>query len=138
MGKKSKEQRFCQQPDRDQAGLICGYPLPCPHHTAVIDVSGDKPRIEIPEHAGAAAKHADRLSDVAQALDRSVETMLPDGDYEYSYSPDGRTVVIERHGTPVVVMAADVFRWLRSMTVILFRHQLKYWNRDSRCFVPVE
>lgn len=27
----------CQRPDRDEARLTCGYPLPCPWHTAVID-----------------------------------------------------------------------------------------------------
>ena len=30
----------CQQPDRDCPGLICGYPLPCPHHTVVIETDG--------------------------------------------------------------------------------------------------
>ena len=23
---------MCQAPDRDVPGLVCGYPLPCPHH----------------------------------------------------------------------------------------------------------
>lgn len=23
----------CRQPDRDEPALVCGYPLPCPHHT---------------------------------------------------------------------------------------------------------
>ena len=28
----------CTQPDRDEPRITCGYPLPCPHHTAVIDL----------------------------------------------------------------------------------------------------
>jgi len=31
----------CKSPDRDAPGLECGYPLPCPHHTVVIDASDD-------------------------------------------------------------------------------------------------
>jgi hypothetical protein len=27
----------CNQPDRDEPRIKCGYPLPCPHHTVVID-----------------------------------------------------------------------------------------------------
>lgn len=25
----------CKKPDRDVPALVCGYPLPCPHHTVV-------------------------------------------------------------------------------------------------------
>lgn len=28
---------LCVQPDRHNPHLICGYPLPCPHHTIVMD-----------------------------------------------------------------------------------------------------
>ena len=28
---------ICRRPDRDVPGLACGYPLPCPHHTAIIE-----------------------------------------------------------------------------------------------------
>lgn len=28
----------CKHPDRDEPRLVCGYPMPCPHHTVVIDV----------------------------------------------------------------------------------------------------
>jgi len=27
----------CKQPDRHAPKLVCGYPLPCPHHTVVIE-----------------------------------------------------------------------------------------------------
>lgn len=38
MSKTSGDSRdlTCQQPDRDAPKLTCGYPLPCPWHTAVI------------------------------------------------------------------------------------------------------
>lgn len=28
---------FCDQPDRHEPKLKCGYPLPCPHHTLVVE-----------------------------------------------------------------------------------------------------
>lgn len=31
---------ICQRPDRHEPRLKCGYPLPCPHHTAVVEVAG--------------------------------------------------------------------------------------------------
>lgn len=39
----------CKQPDRDTPKLVCGYPLPCPHHTAVLDL--------------AELEHGERISD---------------------------------------------------------------------------
>lgn len=27
----------CRQPDRDEPRIKCGYPLPCPFHTIVVD-----------------------------------------------------------------------------------------------------
>lgn len=35
----------CNKPDVDVPKLICGYPLPCPHHTYIIE-NGN---VEIPE-----------------------------------------------------------------------------------------
>jgi hypothetical protein len=29
--------RTCTKPDRDEPRLVCGYPLPCPHHTVVLE-----------------------------------------------------------------------------------------------------
>lgn len=34
---------MCKKPDRDVAALVCGYPLPCPHHTIVIEESQLEP-----------------------------------------------------------------------------------------------
>lgn len=38
----------CQRPDRDVPGLVCGHPLPCPYHTAVLDTTGEVPTMTIP------------------------------------------------------------------------------------------
>lgn len=32
---------FCKAPDRHEPKLVCGYPLPCPHHTVFV-VIGEK------------------------------------------------------------------------------------------------
>lgn len=29
---------FCEKPDRDVPGIVCGYPFPCPWHSALIDL----------------------------------------------------------------------------------------------------
>lgn len=39
---------YCKKPDRDVPGIICGYPLPCPYHTAIIHADKDPATIEIP------------------------------------------------------------------------------------------
>ena len=41
-------QQSCQRPDRDAPGILCGHPLPCPYHTAVIDTTGEVPTVTIP------------------------------------------------------------------------------------------
>ncbi len=38
----------CERPDHDVPGIICGHPLPCPYHTATIDVTGEVPTVTIP------------------------------------------------------------------------------------------
>lgn len=39
---------YCKKPDREFPGLICGYPLPCPWHTVIVDLDSDPPTITIP------------------------------------------------------------------------------------------
>ena len=59
----------CQQPDRDQPKLKCGYPLPCPYHTAVLDLESDPPRIVIPITSDTAGKlKLRRVRDIAEAI----------------------------------------------------------------------
>lgn len=37
---------FCNKSDRDVPGTVCGFPIPCPYHTFVVD--GEK--IVYPSH----------------------------------------------------------------------------------------
>lgn len=39
---------YCKQPDRDAPRMRCGYPLPCPWHTATIDVAVQT--VTVPSH----------------------------------------------------------------------------------------
>lgn len=58
----------CQAPDRDVSKLKCGHPLPCPYHTAIIDLSNDPAEVRIPITAKAALRNHHRLEDVAAVL----------------------------------------------------------------------
>jgi len=55
----------CQQPDRDCPNLICGYPLPCPHHTVIMETDGI---VKFPPEFPADAKTLDRVIKVARIL----------------------------------------------------------------------
>jgi hypothetical protein len=54
----------CRAPDRDVPKIVCGYPLPCPHHTAIVDVATDE--VAIPVRIG--AKAAVRVLEIADAM----------------------------------------------------------------------
>jgi len=58
----------CRAPDRDVPSLICGYPLPCPWHTAIIDVSDEPAELRIPITAKAALRARHHLEDIAAIL----------------------------------------------------------------------
>ena len=32
--------KICSVPDRDVPALVCGHPLPCPHHTTIVSFPG--------------------------------------------------------------------------------------------------
>ena len=69
MGRKKKRKDLvCNSPDRDVPGLICGCPLPCPYHTAIIDVSDDIAEVRIPITAKAALRGKHHLEDIAAIL----------------------------------------------------------------------
>ena len=36
-----KSQLLCKRSDRDVLKMVCGYPLPCPHHTYTLEPDGD-------------------------------------------------------------------------------------------------
>ena len=59
---------LCQAPDRDMPKLKCGHPLPCPYHTAIVDVSSDPAEVRIPITARAALRNRHHLEDVAAVL----------------------------------------------------------------------
>ena len=66
--RKRKKDLTCNSPDWQGSGLVCGYPLPCPYHTAIIDVSGDIPELRIPITAKNALKGKHHLEDIAAIL----------------------------------------------------------------------
>ena len=45
--KPKPDRRFCNQPDRHEPRIKCGYPLPCPHHTLVIKVEIKKGKMSV-------------------------------------------------------------------------------------------
>jgi hypothetical protein len=57
----------CQRSDRDQPKLVCGYPLPCPHHTAEIDLGASPPTVTVPATPEGVLA-APRLAQIAHAL----------------------------------------------------------------------
>ena len=63
-----KRQLTCKHPDRDNVKMMCGYPLPCPHHTATINLGENPPTITIPIEADEALLHRDTLADIAEEL----------------------------------------------------------------------
>lgn len=65
---KRKQPLICNAPDKDMPKLKCGYPLPCPHHTAIIDVSDDPAELRIPITAKAALRNRHHLENIAAVL----------------------------------------------------------------------
>jgi len=65
-----KNRLMCCQPDRDAPKMKCGYPLPCPWHTAVIDVSRQPVTVTIPTTARNARKRkaTKALFEIAERL----------------------------------------------------------------------
>lgn len=51
----------CKKPDRDEPRIECGYPLPCPYHTFVIDEVVKVPLLARP-------REVKRVKDIAKAL----------------------------------------------------------------------
>jgi len=58
----------CKHPDRDSPKLLCGYPLPCPWHTVIIDTTAKPPTVTIPITSDVAWNHRARLAEIAEAL----------------------------------------------------------------------
>jgi hypothetical protein len=62
------ERRYCRQPDHDNARLVCGYPLPCPWHTAIVDLGASPPTVTVPTTANLSARTWAMLNTVAQLM----------------------------------------------------------------------
>lgn len=61
--------RTCRHPDRHEPRLMCGYPLPCPHHTAIIHADRDPMTVEIPVTSDVMKSPArERVGALARAL----------------------------------------------------------------------
>jgi len=61
----------CKHPDRDQPKMVCGYPLPCPFHTIVIDATRVRStEVTIPISRSEVLPHAGRLLDIGDAVGR--------------------------------------------------------------------
>lgn len=65
-----KLQGYCDKPDRDVPKIKCGYPLPCPHHTVIVDTTGEAVTVTTPIHSKAEAARG-RLLQVGSAIKRS-------------------------------------------------------------------
>jgi len=57
---------FCKRADRHAPKLVCGYPLPCPHHTLTIDAESNA--TVIPPSARLTPKTRERISQISEAL----------------------------------------------------------------------
>jgi hypothetical protein len=55
----------CTKPDRDVPKVVCGYPIPCPYHTVVIDPAAGE--IVVPIRSGAIGQEK-RLVEIAEAV----------------------------------------------------------------------
>lgn len=56
----------CRHPDRDVPKLVCGYPLPCPWHTVVIDTTENSTEMDVPVQTD--PKAVPRLAEIAFAV----------------------------------------------------------------------
>lgn len=67
-GKAAEGPIMCSRPDIDVPGIKCGYPLPCPRHTAIIDASEDPVMVIVQE---ANLKSIHHLRELAKAIKES-------------------------------------------------------------------
>lgn len=65
---------ICQRPDRDAPGIVCGHPLPCPHHTVILDKNEvGEAQVRIPASAvpHVRPKALDALKTISRAIHES-------------------------------------------------------------------
>lgn len=61
---------YCNQPDRHEPRMKCGYPLPCLWHTITLDISSEPNRIIVPITSASGVKNIKKLKKIAKALSR--------------------------------------------------------------------
>ena len=64
-------EQFCQKPDRDVPGIVCGYPLPCPHHTVILDKNEiGEAQVRVPASGvpQISPKDLEMLKDISRAI----------------------------------------------------------------------
>lgn len=63
------EYRTCRHPDRDVPKLMCGYPLPCRWHTAIVDLGAEPATVTIPVTSDAMKSPVrERIGAIARAV----------------------------------------------------------------------
>ncbi len=68
---KAIQQLTCNHPDRHCPELTCGFPLPCPWHTVIMDLEENPPTITTPVTQKVPAQTMVRLKDIAVILSES-------------------------------------------------------------------
>lgn len=56
--------KMCNQPDRDVPKIKCGYPLPCPYHTVVVEEG----YVKVPEKAKIGRRELQKLHEIAKVI----------------------------------------------------------------------
>ncbi len=64
------ERTHCQQVAKDARHTICGHPLPCPDHTAVVEITDDRIKVEVPRFGDPSQvlTTTQRLMDIGRAI----------------------------------------------------------------------
>lgn len=65
-----KENQFCEKPDIDVPGLVCGHPLPCPHHTIIAKFKKDNQpyNVKVPDNVELSGSDVKRLDAILSAI----------------------------------------------------------------------
>lgn len=64
----------CERPDRDAPKLVCGYPLPCPHHTVVVDIQARQ--VTLPPEVHPTPRLIQRFGNIIDALEEKPQLIL--------------------------------------------------------------
>ncbi len=81
------EPKTCQQPDRDEPKLTCGYPIPCPHHTVLVDATKLPALVTGAEHLPASIRRKlQQIGDAAGSDEQLADwSDCPDADLEKAH-----------------------------------------------------